>query len=79
MLAKNKEYAVAKIEFSFYKKGYEKEGVNYALVLRNRHKYIVKEIVCYTPVVTRTRKRNPVFVISTYGKLTIKDNKAVIC
>jgi hypothetical protein len=79
MLAKDKEYTVSQVQFSFYKRGYEKEGVNYALVLRNKHRYIVKEVVCYTPVITRTRRTNPVFVISTYGKLTIKNNKAVIC
>lgn len=78
MLAKDKNFSAATIQFSFYKKGYEKEGVNYALIIRNRHKYIVKEVSCSCPTKTVTRKRNPVFVIETYGKLSIKNGKAVI-
>jgi hypothetical protein len=52
-----------KVQFSFWKKGYEQEAITQALLTYKNKRIIVDKIICEIPCKTTTRKTNPVFVV----------------
>jgi hypothetical protein len=58
-----------KVQFSFYKHGYETEGGSQALVLYKNKQTIADKVFCNVPCYTKTRKTNPVFVVEAHGRI----------
>lgn len=52
-----------KVQFSFWKKGYEQGGLCQALLIYKGNRQVVDKIFCEVPSYSKTRKTNPVFVI----------------
>ena len=64
-----------RIQFSFWKRGFTKQGKTQALVMAGHKKFIVDEVRCRVPSKTVTRRRNPVFVVEAYGHLYIGEKR----
>jgi hypothetical protein len=52
-----------KVQFSFWKKGYEEGGLCQALLIYKGKRQVVDKIFCEVPSYSVTRTKNPIFVI----------------